>query len=377
MKILKNLKINLNKNVAINKKVIFNFLQKYRRRKVGYIMFISIIIPIYNTEKYLDECLQSLLKQNISTDDYEIICINDGSTDASLNLLNKYENETSNLKIINQKNSGVCAARNNGINLAKGDYIWFIDSDDYIEENILTELKKKAYSKDYDRITFENYYFADDEATNKMSKKMAINTRWVDSVVTQSIFKRKFIIKNDLYFHYPELTYGEDSLYIYEVKRAVPYTLHLKKPIYYARGRRLSASSEENTPEGKRNKLISNLRESQIMQKYYESGDQSQMTADRFMSFLWGTMFQIANLSQKDAAIYLKQLKDCGLYPYRKPMNCKIIKSSKINRDDIVGRSFDKIYTNLHTKYGYHLMRCWLAFFRFKRHLKGKRDDNV
>lgn len=333
-------------------------------------MFLSIIIPIYNTEKYLDECIQSLLKQDISAEDYQIICVNDGSTDGSLNILQKYEAETSNIIVVNQKNSGVCVARNAGIDIADGDYIWFIDSDDYIEKDILGNLMHKAYSENYDRVIFGNYYFIDGKNS---TEGMTVNTSWSDSIVWRSIFKREFIVQNNLYFHYGDLVYGEDALYMYEVKRCYPKTLEIAQPIYYHRDRPCSAGTEQNTPEEKRKKLVSNLRESQIMQKYYESGDSLPETADRLMSFLWGTLYRIAELPSDQAALYLKELKECGLYPYKRPDKCTITKSYQLFRNDFIEKVFDKIYTNLHTRWGYRAMRCWFGFFKIKQRITVKK----
>ena len=95
----------------------------------------SIIIPVYNTEKYLDKCLNSVLKQ--TNQDYEIIVVNDGSTDKSLDILNKYKDE---LIIINQENRGLSVARNTGVKKASGKYLIFIDSDDYIENKLLEKI---------------------------------------------------------------------------------------------------------------------------------------------------------------------------------------------------------------------------------------------
>lgn len=90
---------------------------------------ISIIIPVYNVEKYIEECLISVLNQTMK--EIEIICINDGSTDNSLKILNNYKNKNENIRIVNQENSGLSNARNVGLSLAKGEYIFFLDSDDF------------------------------------------------------------------------------------------------------------------------------------------------------------------------------------------------------------------------------------------------------
>lgn len=91
---------------------------------------ISVIIPVYNAEKYLAETLDSVLNQTFT--DFEVIAVNDGSTDNSLNILNEYGNKDSRIKIFSNSNSGVSTARNTGIEKASGEYICFIDADDLI-----------------------------------------------------------------------------------------------------------------------------------------------------------------------------------------------------------------------------------------------------
>ena len=96
-------------------------------------MKLSIIIPIYNVEKYLRKCLDSCLVQDISTEDYEIVCVNDGSPDKCCAILEEYAAKSQNIKVITQKNQGLSVARNNGLLVAAGEYVWFIDSDDWID----------------------------------------------------------------------------------------------------------------------------------------------------------------------------------------------------------------------------------------------------
>lgn len=94
---------------------------------------LSIIIPVYNVELYIEKCLQSCLSQDIPYDEYEIIVVNDGSPDGSLAIAESIAKTTTNMTIISQKNGGLSAARNTGMSVAKGEYIWFVDSDDWIE----------------------------------------------------------------------------------------------------------------------------------------------------------------------------------------------------------------------------------------------------
>ena len=99
---------------------------------------VSVIVPVYNVEKYLKQCLDSLINQTL--EDIEIICVNDGSTDSSLNILEEYQNKDNRIKIISQENKGVSAARNLGLKNAKGEYLLFIYADDWVELNALEEL---------------------------------------------------------------------------------------------------------------------------------------------------------------------------------------------------------------------------------------------
>lgn len=101
----------------------------------------SFIVPVYNTSKYLKKCLDSLVKQTFK--DFEIIIVNDGSTDNSSNIISKYQDTYKNIKVVNQKNEGLSMARNNGVKEANGKYLIFIDSDDYVEKDLLQEVNKE------------------------------------------------------------------------------------------------------------------------------------------------------------------------------------------------------------------------------------------
>lgn len=96
---------------------------------------ISVIVPVFNAEKYLKMCLNSLVSQTLKN--IEIICIDDGSTDNSLAILDKFKSKDNRIKIIKQKNYGVSMARNNGISEAQGEYIGFVDADDWVDKDFL------------------------------------------------------------------------------------------------------------------------------------------------------------------------------------------------------------------------------------------------
>lgn len=123
-------------------------------------MKISFIVPVYNVEKYLDECVQSILKQTM--DDYEIILVNDGSPDNCPAMCVGYEiRYPDKVRVVHKKNGGLASARNAGLRVAKGEYIYFVDSDDYLLEDKVSELYQKAV--DYNADVLQTSYFTFDE----------------------------------------------------------------------------------------------------------------------------------------------------------------------------------------------------------------------
>ena len=109
-------------------------------------MFFSIIIPVYNVEAYLQDCLESVLRQSFP--DWEAICVNDGSTDVSLAILEEYAAKDSRFRIFSQVNGGLSSARNAGLKVAKGNYVLFLDSDDWLEKNALEVLAGRVDGED-------------------------------------------------------------------------------------------------------------------------------------------------------------------------------------------------------------------------------------
>ncbi len=109
---------------------------------------VSVIVPVYNTAKFLERCLNSLINQTLK--DIEIICVNDGSKDNSLELLEEFAKKDSRIVIINQENAGLSAARNSGMEVVKGEYIGFVDSDDWVDLNFFEKLYDAAKKYDCD-----------------------------------------------------------------------------------------------------------------------------------------------------------------------------------------------------------------------------------
>lgn len=122
-------------------------------------MLLSIIVPIYNTANYVEECVESLLNQDL--EDMEIICINDGSTDSSLSIINSLAAKHQQIQVYSQVNHGLSYTRNKGVELSSGKYIYFMDSDDVLSPNALGYIVKQMEDKNLDLYTFDAESFID------------------------------------------------------------------------------------------------------------------------------------------------------------------------------------------------------------------------
>lgn len=181
---------------------------------------ISVIIPVYNVENYLKECLDSIINQTLS--DIEIICVDDGSTDSSLNILREYAEKDSRIKIIQQENQYAGVARNNGMMIATGEYLHFMDSDDYLfDTNVYEKMYEIAECNQYPNIlrfcaqsfdcnsneyVLKSYYEQKSISSEKMNTFLNIDNDLASmlslSVVPwQGLVKREFIKENSLEFN--------------------------------------------------------------------------------------------------------------------------------------------------------------------------------
>lgn len=187
-------------------------------------MKLSIIVPCYNVEDYVEECLNSLVSLDLN--EIEVICVNDGSTDSTLEKIKKFELIFPNFKIINQTNSGLSAARNAGLKIAKGKFCYFLDSDDYIIPELFNNLLSYAHLNNLDitsgnALKFEKGEFKQNKKSYKRIKlgltsgydhiKKSIKTGEFTPMVPLNIYKRSFLIENNLYFK--EGIIHEDSLH--------------------------------------------------------------------------------------------------------------------------------------------------------------------
>lgn len=136
---------------------------------------ISIIIPVYNVEKYLDQCLDSVVHQTLR--DIEIICINDGSTDTCAQILAEYERRDARIKIINQSNSGISIARNSAMKIAAGEYVQFLDADDWLDLECCEKLYNYAHENNLDMLSFGGENVDNETGEHKINPYYSFN--WV------------------------------------------------------------------------------------------------------------------------------------------------------------------------------------------------------
>ena len=167
---------------------------------------VSIIIPVYNVSNYLKTCLESVINQTYK--ELEIICINDGSTDNSLEILKEYASKDKRIIIIDKKNAGVSAARNDGIEKSNGEYIFCMDSDDYIDSDFIEVFYNNAEKNHSDLVVLSTFWNLDKR----------VNKDYHSALPTWSMFIKKSILDNHKYLRYPlNVQPGEDGIFSHEL----------------------------------------------------------------------------------------------------------------------------------------------------------------
>ena len=203
---------------------------------------ISVIMPVYNSSGFLKKSIDSVQKQTL--DDIEIICVDDGSTDNSVDVLNDLKDKYGNIQIICQENSGPGIARNTGIENAKGEYIAFLDSDDiYLDDTALEKMYNLGKLEDFDLIcanlkrinqdyTLDTHYDFINSRFTYFYKKDVLNSEnyGIPFAFYRNIFKRSFLEKNNIIF--PNLRFGEDPVFMVNVLTNINNFLALPLDLY-------------------------------------------------------------------------------------------------------------------------------------------------
>ncbi len=283
---------------------------------------VSIIIPVYDVEKYLRECLDSIINQTYT--DFEAICVNDGSPDNSLEILKEYAQKDSRIKIINKENGGVSAARNDALKITTGEYIMFVDSDDFIALNTLEEVVKAAEENpeanmvcfgikaiDERNSTVDEYNWLKKWYHCPYNKVFALaqwNFAKMPGVSVGKLFKSSIIQQKNIQF-YP-FKYNEDFVFSTEYLSHVEKIRYIDKDLYNYRFRPNSAITlyhPNNNPE-----YAFNIAVEQIILLYnlFEQRGElvkfNQIFAPRWLNFL----FWMINPENKNKENYIEKLQE-------------------------------------------------------------------
>ena len=229
---------------------------------------ISVIVPVYNVEKYIRRCIDSILHQTYRN--LEIILINDGSTDSSGEICDEYTVIDSRVKVIHQKNSGVSQARNIGLDNCTGEFVSFIDSDDYIDINLFTECYKKIKINNPDLIDWGILFFnlkgqvqrnvihelpknilidrqrIVSEIIPQLVHTMPMDNLYLGSWITNKLFRKDIIVNNKIRFN-PDIKLWEDGIFTIEYLKYCNNLICLDNSYYYYRDTPNSLSTKNDS----------------------------------------------------------------------------------------------------------------------------------
>lgn len=252
---------------------------------------LSIIIPAYNVERYLERCIESCEKQDISCKDYEILIIDDGSTDSTLSIANSLSTRYENIKVFTQNNQGQSIARNLGLRKARGKYIWFIDSDDYIKENCLELSLRVLEENRLEILSFQMEVFRDNGSSfitkledfeiNKVydGEYLVMNNVIVGSVCSR-IFLKSFLNEYKLFF-YPRILH-QDSEFTLRCFSLTRRMLFLNKVFYFYEFNKNSSTRDESYERQRK----SNLSDVQISANIRDFANENQFISEKLKRYL-------------------------------------------------------------------------------------------
>ena len=276
---------------------------------------ISVIVPVYNVEKWLNMCIDSILAQSYKN--LEVILVNDGSTDKSKDICDSYSKKDNRVRVLNIKNSGQSVARNIGLKEAKGDYILFIDSDDYISDKaIIEKFINILDSNNYDFIYTSYCRFEDgneekiteilpinltnDEIKNKEGKDILVdllNKNSFHHAPYLKVCRKEFILNNKLFFR--EGYYHEDAEWTFKVFYYAKKIFIDDKPWYMRRMRENSTITSRNESAICK-KLCDRLIIADDLIKFFEKENASKVIIDDLVRMYWGDLMITRGVKEKD-----------------------------------------------------------------------------
>lgn len=194
---------------------------------------VSILVPVYNASSYLDDCVKSLVGQTYS--DLQIVMINDGSTDDSWNVMKRLSRQDSRIEIYSQPNSGVAATRNRLLDKVRGDFVLFVDSDDWIELQTVEILMTEQVKDDYDMVVYQMVnaladaegLFTREQAVKLFLEHKHMNGSLCNKLIRSSLFKGRYFDET--------VTYGEDAMMVWQVLQRVQQVRVIRDHLYHVR----------------------------------------------------------------------------------------------------------------------------------------------
>ena len=340
-------------------------------------MFLSIVIPAFNVEKYIAECLDSCMCQDVSNDEYEVICVDDGSTDRTGLILDDYERRCSNISVIHQANHGLPSARNTGLDRAIGDYIWFVDSDDVIEHNCLGVFQE-AISKSNQRV--DRYFVKMSriiDTSEVHSQSIVDSAKYYYTEVPGSLFRREYLKQNNLRFH-PKMYYGEDVLFRCEFEEHESNSEYIDILAYYYRYNPNSQQHGYKRSKEKLKKYINSyIFGAKTIKDHYENNPRnSSQKAFLIVYCLCCAYMETTVLPKAEEQAYLDEVKTLGLYPMKKPADLKEKDMRFSTRTDFVGRILKRIdniiFFHCTTRIGYRILKIRNRLYRKIVRLRGR-----
>jgi glycosyltransferase involved in cell wall biosynthesis len=261
---------------------------------------VSVIIPVYNVEKYLDHCINSILKNSYRN--IEVIAVDDGSTDESGKVLKDYAQKDIRMKVIHKSNGGVSSARNAGLDAVEGSYIMFIDADDWMEETAIERLVKLASETDAEIILFNMIYRNIEKQTSKYDAKI-FNSNFLITdeeekqqciykeflkgnrlnQVCRCFFKAGLIIENKLKFD-EHLSIGEDLVFLFGASTAAKNILSINDYLYNYRFNSLSSTNVYKASRFNNVKKINSIFQRYLKLWQLDDAEHRQMLSNRLVN---------------------------------------------------------------------------------------------
>lgn len=307
---------------------------------------VSVVVPIYNVEQYLPQCVDSIISQTLK--EIEIILVDDGSPDSSGKIAEKYAKQDSRIKVLHKKNGGLSDARNFGMEAAIGEYISFIDSDDWIESNMLEDMYKASIKNNADVVvageiieyinesyfikeTFEKFHIATN--SNKIKKAVFhMCERGVFNVVWNKIYKREFIVRNNYKFIKDAMP-AEDIIFNCTVFSNIQSLVLMNTAYYHYAKRNVETYVTRYSPNAY-NVFLSRYN------KFKE-------------------LFSSLSLNEEEHElwlnkVYISGLNDCVINMYRKGSQVNFIQKSKYLKEKVLLDSYAKNIINQYNPQDFH-----------------------